>query len=617
MSESTAARVLDELDEFEFIDIVGPIKEPEARAENDPFLSWRGIYGPGYTVDKQGCLSFYKSAGEGKQSYPVPLANFAARIVSEIKKDDGELSALSFEVEGITEGGTLLPPGSVPVARFSSMNWPVELWGSRANILPGQANKDKLRFAIQNTGRSATSRTVYTYTGWREAPSGWIYLHGGGAVGAVGAVVELPAGLARYSLPEVPGSEQAIAAAQAALHLLECGPHRITLPVWALAFLAPLVEPLKQAGYSPNFVVWMVGPTMAGKSTFAGLVASFFGGSGSGDNAPASFRDTGNSSDAKAFILKDSLLWVDDFHPCGGMKDRQKMLSTAETILGGYGDRLGRGRLNADIQIRQDKIPRGLCLVTGEDLPDLSQSRLSRLVAVEISRGEIDFLRITQAQNNSFLLASCMAGYIDWLRPQLDQLVNDFRQAFPALRDSFTDGGSYGRIPSNAAWLMIGAEVALQYMEEMKAITRERAGELRGGFRAILKDIADEQGRRVAEDSPVVKFTAALRELVAAGRCIIREIEDNRTFNEPGTEFIGWDDGGWLYLLPDTTYKAVVHFFSGQGLCFPVTAKTLWKHLDSAGMIRAGRDQRTELKKIGGKNYRVLSIQRNLIEEKL
>lgn len=588
---------------------------PEEALEvaEDCFATWRPLFGTGFTVNKDGCLCYLKKDRDSE--YWVPLANFAARIVAEITKDDGEQCALSFEIEGITEGGKILPARSVAVTKFSSMNWPVEAWGSQANIFPGVAGKDKLRYAIQNTGRSAARQVVYVYTGWRKTSDGWIYLHGGGAIGAEGAAVELPTGLKRYCLPSPPPPSQAIEAAKAALALLECGPGAITFPVWAMAFLAPMVEPLKQAGYSPNFLLWLVGPTMAGKSTLAGLVTSLFGGPAGGDAAPASFRDTGNNSDAKAFILKDALLWVDDFHPCGGPKDRMRMLSTAEILLGGYGDRMGRGRLTSDIQIRQDKVPRGLCLVTGEDLPELSQSRLARLVAVELRRDNIDFQKITQAQNNAELLPLCMAGYIDWLRPQLDQVAKDLRQTFPTLRDSFTDSGSYGRIPSNSAWLMIGAGAVLQYMADIGAISSQRTEELQGSFRQILQTLAAEQGQRVAEDSPTKKFTEALRELISSGRCIVRDTTDSRNFVEPGTEFIGWQDGDWLYLLPDTTYKAVNQFFNGQGLCFPVTAKTLWKHLEAAGMIRPAKGQRTELKKINSKNYRVIALRRNAIHD--
>ena len=585
-----------------------PVTAPPPAAivpDQDAFTGWRELYGKGYTINEVGCLCYEKVTNEG--AFWIPLANFAPRIIAEIMKDDGEQGARFFEIDAITERGRKLPPLLVPVARYSMMNWPVEGWGAQANISHGSAIKDRLRYVVQNTGIHAPQKIIYTYTGWRKTAGGWVYLHGGGAIGSENLTVELPSGLKRYSLPEPPGEKLAKAAAKTALALLDCGPLSVTLPAWALAFLAPLVEPLKLAGYSPNFVLWLVGPTMAGKSTLAGLMTAFFGGPAGGDAAPASFRDTGNNSDVKAFALKDCLLWVDDFHPSGGPKERLKMLSTAETLLGGYGDRIGRGRLTSDIQIRQDKIPRGLCLVTGEDLPDLSQSRLARLFAVELKRGDIDFKQISQVQAQAELLSACMAGYIDWLRPQIDEIAAALRRSYPAIREEFTSKDSFGRIPANGAWLLVGAATALQYMAEIGAISEGESETKQLEFKARLIELAAEQGQRISEDSPATKFTAALRELIASGRCTIRDVANDWDFcAAPGMEFIGWTDETWLYLLPDTVYKAVVQFFNGQGLCFPVSAKTLWKHLDAAGIIRPAKDQRTELKKIGGKNYRVI-----------
>lgn len=582
--------------------------------DQDAFTGWRELYGQGYTINEYGCLCYEKITNEG--AFWVPLANFAPRIIAEIMKDDGEQGARFFEIDAIAEKGRTLPPLLVPVNKYSSMNWPVEGWGAQANISHGSAIKDRLRYVVQNTGIHAPQRTIYTYTGWRKTESGWVYLHGGGAIGAENLTVELPTGLTRYSLPEPPEAERAKIAAKTALAILDCGPLSVTLPVWSMAFLAPLVEPLKLAGYSPNFVLWLVGPTMAGKSTLSGLVTSFFGGSCGGDAAPASFRDTGNNSDVKAFALKDCLLWVDDFHPCGGPKERQKMLGTAETLLGGYGDRIGRGRLTSDIQIRQDKIPRGLCLVTGEDLPDLSQSRLARLFAVELKRGDIDFQKISQVQAVADTLPACMAGYIDWLRPQMDEIAAAMRRDFPKMREAFSGKDSFGRIPANGAWLLTGAAAALQYMADIGALSAQEAAARQLECRTLLMDLATAQGRRISEDSPAVKFTTALRELLASGRCIVREIKEDRTFSpEPGVEFIGWMDEEFYFLLPDTVYKAVVQFFSAQGLCFPVSAKTLWKHLDAAGLIRPGDDSRTEIKRVQGKRHRVITARRNAVDE--
>lgn len=57
----------------------------------------------------------------------------------------------------------------------------------------------------------------------------------------------------------------------------------------------------------------------------------------------------------------------------------QKMESTAERILRMWGDRIGRRRLNSKIELQKTYYPRGMVLVTGEDLPS-GQSSNARLV---------------------------------------------------------------------------------------------------------------------------------------------------------------------------------------------------------------------------------------------
>jgi len=73
------------------------------------------------------------------------------------------------------------------------------------------------------------------------------------------------------------------------------------------------------------------------------LFLSFFGRFNSSD-LPLSFRDTANSIMYNAFSLKDVLTCIDDFHP-SGRKEAAKLTETAQLIMRGYGDRIGRGKL--------------------------------------------------------------------------------------------------------------------------------------------------------------------------------------------------------------------------------------------------------------------------------
>lgn len=406
-----------------------PYWEPEAAplTEENKYAEWQSLFQKtSYEVDDYGCLCRVRTTKDGGTE-TIRLANFTARIIKEIVKDDGQASQMMFEIDGILAGGRPLPVVSISSSKFSSMSWPVESWGAAANINSGTANKDTMRHAIQTTGFNCQKETRFTHTGWRNIGGKWVYLHGGGAIGADNITVDLEeAKLTNYCLPPVISIQEA---AKATLKCLELAPPEITYPLLATIFLAPLCEPMRQAHCEPSFVLWLSGVTGARKSTVAGLFLSHFG-NFSGKALPGSFKDTENTLERKAFLLKDTIFCVDDYHPTGSINERRTMEKKAHSLIRGYGDRVGRGRMNSDISLRQSYIPRGLCIVTGEDVPALGQSATARILSIELQRGQVDLSLLTQLQKQSHLLAETMAGYIEWLRPQMNDLPAKYRDLF-------------------------------------------------------------------------------------------------------------------------------------------------------------------------------------------
>src|ERR1019366_6069958 len=95
--------------------------------------------------------------------------------------------------------------------------------------------KDRVREAIQLlSSKQMAERTIYAHTGWRRLDGGWAYLHGGGALGATGAVTgvetSLPAALAPFSLPASPTGAELRSAIRASLAVLDLAPDRVTVP---------------------------------------------------------------------------------------------------------------------------------------------------------------------------------------------------------------------------------------------------------------------------------------------------------------------------------------------------------------------------------------------------
>ena len=568
-----------------------------------------------YSINNAGFLCYEKMTSEGPLD--IQLANFVAMPVREIVRDNGQDTNFYFEIEGVLATGRPLPRVTIGAKEFSQTNWIPEKWGLQANIEPGSAAKDKVRHVIQVFAGDIQRDTIYVHLGWRRINGRWVYLHSTGAVGMDGVSVEVEGGLERYTLPEEPGGIESI---KHILKLLEVAPLEVTIPLFASVFLAPLCEPLRHAGLEPAFVLWVAGITGAMKSTLASLYLSCFG-DFNGKTLPASFKDTGNAIEKKSFLCKDTLIVVDDYHPTASKNEAQKMESIAQQILRGYGDRVGRGRMNSDTKLRATYTPRGLAWVTGEDHPDAGQSTSARYLTVELKRGDIDLDILNDLQSNTIHLRKAMRSYIEFLAPQMDMLPEQFKVAFPLLRErALSAKGTHRRLPEVVAWLYLGLAAGLEYAATIGAVEeRFREEWLARGWKVLI-ELAEKQGRRIEQDRPAIKFLNALSELIAGGSVYLNELaaaQDEGT-EQKNSMFVGWRDESWFYLLPDTVFKAVVQFFNGQGVRFPVTSRTLWKNLDVENVIltenTAGENRRLIQKTIGGKKYRILQLQRSAIQ---
>src|SRR4051794_30561033 len=101
--------------------------------------------------------------------------------------------------------------------------------------------------------------------------------------------VELEPNFESYQLPPLGSSEEVAEAISWSWRFLEVAPLRITAPLLAAAYAAPLSEII-----IPDFTLWLWGGTGSYKSTIAALVLSHFG-DFSETNLPLSFESTSNA----------------------------------------------------------------------------------------------------------------------------------------------------------------------------------------------------------------------------------------------------------------------------------------------------------------------------------
>jgi hypothetical protein len=416
--------------------------------------------------------------------------------------------------------------------------------------------------------------------------------------------VELDRDLALYHLPSQP--EEVAKAMALSLSFLDLAPARVTFPLWAAMWLAPLRELVNCA-----FTLWVYGATGTFKSTLAALALNHYGPNFDDKHLPASFTDTVNRLEQKAFTIKDAPMVIDDFCPQKEQHSHQEYTRTAHRIVRGAGNLSGRGRLNVNSIPLTTYIPRSLLIITGEDLPN-SQSLIARLYVVEINQEDVDRQRLSQLQVSRQRLPHAMSGYLSWLAANWNGLAETIPACWRHYREGAIQSGLHLRLPEAVASLSTGLEMGLRFAAYLGQIDGERYQELLNLGRGSFAEGIQAMIARVQEEKPEEMFLRTLRELLAQGKVYLRHREEGPILGEgvERAELLGWYDDQFLYLLPQVTYNRVARHFRDQGDSFPVRESTLRKMLKEAGVLVSSSNRLTCCEWMEGKTQRVVVLRR-------
>jgi hypothetical protein len=537
------------------------------------------------------------------------LADFTAEVTEEVLADDGLEKTRIMKIAGKLPDGTALPELEVPASEFAKLEW-ASSWGTKAIIRAGRDTRDHLRVAIQHLSKPAQA-TVFTHVGWRTIGGKLVYLHPGGAIGAGDTAVNVKVADARGHLGFPDGTENVKNAVQTSLAILNSGPMAITMPLLAAPFAAVLAEVLEI-----DFALWVVGPTGTFKSTVAALLMSHFG-RFTHSCLPASWYSTANFLEAQLFRFKDTLLVIDNYVPGQTVRDHQQLTDKALRLVQCIGDRAARGRLDRNSQERPSRHPRGLALVTGEDLPPTNESTLGRLVVLDVKKGTFDLGKLAAVQDKAELLAHAMRGFIEWLAPQLQTNGERTRQlrrdTAIHYRAKLTGAQVHARTPDALSALATGFGLFLDFAEEVGAIDADFYDQLTAQADRALMAIAKKQRVNVEGMKPTQRYMSSLRALLMQGRVALARKDQQLDFvTLPHSRGIGWLDSDHVYLVPDAAWNAVEEFNAREG--WPFRKTQLHKQLADAGIIERedGADESesrlTCRPRLGGGNPRVFRI---------
>lgn len=541
-----------------------------------------------------------------KAGKPVEkLGNFDAWIKKEVLIDDGKNLEQFFEIEG-KQGNIPLKSIQIKTATFQNMSWVIENWGNQAVIEAGQAKRDLIRHYIQTQSGNVPRQIIYCHTGWREISGKWVYLSSNGAIGGDANIcVDLHRKhlSENYVLPLLPENESE--AIKTSLLLLDVGDRRLTIPLYTLVFLSAVTTLLKPMPmFSGGF---LYGESGAKKTSLACLFASHFG-----DITPErliNFESTANSIIAKMSILKDCLMILDDLRPTHNRQDAEKNEAIAQRTIRLAGNRSTRERLNPDSTLKQSIEPKGMILITGEDIVKLS-STLARTMVLEIKHGDINLEKLTNLQLKTSLLPHAMTSFLLWIKNNMREVQDSFYPQFIKLRDKAATNNVHGKLIEQICYLQYAMTLITAWLCNTGTYSNSQASELQQETWQILNNQVKRQSQIMEHGDPLNTFFEMFETWITQGKV---RLEDKNgmpdiILGSIGGEFLGYYDDFHFYLFPSALWNYLQRYCIAQGEHFPFSRHTFYKMLKNKKLIDTDKDQNTKTERLKGKPQKVLKI---------
>ncbi len=108
------------------------------------------------------------------------------------------------------------------------------------------------------------------------------------------------------------------------------------------------------------------------------------------------------------------------------------------------------------------------------------QSLRARILVLEVNEGDIDAKRLTEAQANgqSGLYASAMAGFLRWLASRYEDIQKNLHKQIADLRRRATSSNQHRRTPDIVASLAVGLHWFLRFAQDIGAVTDSQVVDL-------------------------------------------------------------------------------------------------------------------------------------------
>ena len=304
---------------------------------------------------------------------------------------------------------------------------------------------------------------------------------------------------------------------------------------------------------------------------------------------------------------------MDDFYPSSSKEEVRKMKNAIETVTKMCYDRVSGANSKSNGELRKTPRTKGQVIGTAEKIPDVSEGRMSRMLIINVKRGDIKGNELKIIQKNQEKLQYTMKKFIDDKIKNFEKIKNEIPKIFyEKLERECKDIDS--RTAEAIVGLYIGYEYLIDFAYINDVITLKRKEEMLKEGWDILINIGNEQGRVVETTTPINMLLTAVESLTSTGKLTTVDYNDANSMTQQEIMkdgFVGYfrvekDKTRVNLIYPDLLYKSVKNFYSQQGLLFPWNQSEMCKELFTQGYLyKTGKQERPQISRFNPRTNRL------------
>lgn len=505
-----------------------------------------------YYVDENGYL-FNKDNDE-------PLCDFLYRPKEIIKKinESGVWKIDRYVLEGVYKGREWLDEFVISAADIRSYKW-INKWGY-CKIL---RNNEKQTYTMllnnmENLEKEAPIVLEYDSIGWQKYGEQWFYLSSSEAIGDLENIN------VRTSLDNFTFKKDASLSPREAfvesMKMLDIGSYKLTYTLLSYLLTSIVTTPLiNSKALAPNYLLWIVGGTGYGKSTFTSFFTNIF-----------NENNLARPDDHKTTVIepalrkhKDCTFIIDDFGTAKTSRTYNSVIEKIETIIRKFTDR----------QISLEGEFNGMVIITGESFlqnNEKNESSIKRTIRVKMdnlfNREEETFSEERLAKFNSYIdkliLPTSIFYYIKWICGKLNSsFIEMYRKDFDKLRLEIGGHSNVnGRYVDSFVHQILAFNFYLSYARENEYITPEEYLKTCIHVKEVFIDLLNDQFETVY-DKGTELFFRTLKKLIVEEKIIIQYNQKSLDVQKNVFGVVNIKDGKQVLLLH---YQVILNMIENE-----------------------------------------------------